>query len=173
MTLLLFYSCLPTKRICHNNDEIISYVFPHEIDTLLYIYLTFVTEYEPEGYPFITLGYDHNDSSKNYRIAIQSVDSIYPKNGIILEEHSRLKKYFLTSRTNRYAIINNGEYILPVILYDFDGRFTGYDHKEHPLVGMVIPSEWLMICDDDKVKKIIWKQWNHIDPLNLLNTEDE
>ena len=121
---IVFVSCHAPKKLFKGHYKIVNYILHPEADSLLNLYLSQHTTKSQVKNMYIEFGafQDHNYGLKNsqyYVVLYERNDSA--KRG--KPKHINESKIdFLVSNTNRYAVINKGKYIIPMI-FDFDTLF--------------------------------------------------
>lgn len=109
----------PKTSKIHKSDRFIDYVFPYEIDSLLAVYYRKSDHQNPyiqfwvpsySGLHFILFLEDN--TPLHYPFIPDSLGSHFPYKDDIF--------YFYT---NRYAVVNKGEFYIPII-FSFDGIFS-------------------------------------------------
>ena len=114
----------PYDKLKHNErtnsirktDRFIDYVFPNEIDSLL----TLFYRISDQKKPYIEI---RNFCSGDSRISLALWDD--QDVPFSIDSTGRLRGSLLYRYTNRYAVINQGEFYIPVT-FDYDLDFVGH-----------------------------------------------
>jgi hypothetical protein len=134
----VFTSCSVKKnRFYKEQFKIINYVFPPDIDSTLCDYLDKYHNKKNKDKWNIQFGrwasdYIDADYYVSLNIRLDNID----KKIEFKEQNNSPSIYdrekFLLYRTNRYVVVNKGQYIIPIVL-DYDLNFVGFEKVEYPL----------------------------------------
>jgi hypothetical protein len=147
---LFFYSCSSTKLGFGVKKKIkyIDYIFPEKVDSVILHYISLIPVDDIEQHFYIDI---IKDPKFEEVYTIRITYSYHPFNGSFINKKNKKQKRsssfgdaYIVSKTNRYAIINKGQYKLPIVFWE-DRSLVGYGRTEYPIPSYTPHSYFLEI----------------------------